>query len=136
MYRQLPFYDHSFGLAKTALGVGACVAFGLLLEAMNVSAPYLVFVPAIAGSCAIAGFSAGVWAIFLSTFGLWFFFLPPEGFTMPSYGELGHLCVFVLVTVFLCWIIDGQRRSNNALSRDNIMLGFKISTLLNRKKAL
>ncbi len=123
------------GFAKTGLGVGVCVTIGLILESMNVSAPYLVFLPAIAGSCAIAGFRAGLWAIFLSTIGLWLFFLPPDGFELPSYAELGHLAVFVIVTVFLCWIIDGQRRSNDALSRDNVMLGFKISTLMNRNKA-
>jgi len=127
--------DRLLRIVSTGVCVALCVACEAALELVSVNAAYLVFVPAIAGSCAIAGFGAALWAIFLSTLGVWYFFLPSGGFALPSYTDAGHLVVFVFVGIFVCWIIDGLRRANENLSHDNVALGVKVSVLLNRPHA-
>lgn len=121
----------------TAIGFGVvlCLAIDIALNSMEIKTPYIALLPGIAGACAIGGFSAALWAIFFSTLGLWYFFIPPGGFALPDFGDFAHLCVFVGVSAFVCWVIDGLRRSNDALSKDNVVLGCKISNLLNRHKA-
>ena len=52
----------------------------------------------------------------------------------PGRADLAHLCVFVIVACFGCWVIDGLRRTREELSRDNAFLGRKIALLLRRKK--
>jgi hypothetical protein len=67
--------------------------------------------------------------------GLWYFFLPADRLGLPTYSDFAHLCVFAGVALFIAWVIDGLRRSNAALARDNVVLGCKISTLLHRGRA-
>jgi K+-sensing histidine kinase KdpD len=122
-------------MATVASCVGLCIGLETALEVCHVSAPYLIFLPAIAGACAISGLGTALWAICFSAIGLWYFFIPPYGFSVPDYTDFGHLCVFVGVSCFVCWVIDSLRRTNDELSRDNVVLGCKISTLLTRNKA-
>lgn len=129
------FSDLMVRITSTGLCVALCIALEIALESLNVTAPYLVFLPAIAGVCAIGGVSAALWAVLFSTVGLWYFFIPPFGFAVPSYTDIAHLCVFVGVALFVCWVIQGLRRSNDELSRDNVALGCKVSTLLKRSRA-
>jgi K+-sensing histidine kinase KdpD len=129
------FSDLTVRTVAIGLCVGLCISLEVALEYLSISAPYLVFLPAIAGACALGGFGAALWAIFFSTAGLWYFFVPPFGFALPSFNDFAHLCVFVGVASFVCWVIDRLRRANDELSRDNVMLGCKISTLLTHAKA-
>lgn len=122
-------------MTTSGLGVALCLAVDIALDAFEIKTPYLAFMPAIVGCCALGGMSMALWAIFFSTLGLVYFFIPPSGFAMPSYGDIAHLLVFVGVSIFICWVIDSQRRSNDQLSRDNVILGCKISTLLARAKS-
>ncbi len=126
--------DLLFRVALTALAVILSVAIEHALETLHVSTPYLIFLPVITGACALSGFGMGLCAIFFSALGLWYFFIPPDGFDLPKSADFGHLCVFIAVACFGCWIIDGLRRTNDELSRDNVVLGCKVSMLLNRKK--
>ena len=118
----------------TTLAVILSLAIEHLLEGLQVRTPYLVFLPVITGACAISGIGTGLFAIALSALGLWYFFIPPGGFALPSPADFVHLCVFSTVSCFGCWIIDGLQRANDELSRDNVMLGHKIALLLRRKK--
>ncbi len=124
-----------FRVSVTALAVILAIAIESTLETMQVSAPYLVFLPVITAVCAIDGFRMGLCAIFFSALGLWYFFIPPGGFDLPNRADFVHLCLFVTVAFFGCWIIDGLRRANDELSRDNVVLGYKVTLLLSRKKA-
>lgn len=108
---------------------------GIALEWINVDAPYLVFLSAVAGICALGGFAVAIWTALFSIVGLWAVFVPPAGFAVPNVDDSVHIGVFIGVCAFVCWIIDGQRRANAELSRDNVALGCKISVLLNRHKA-
>src|SRR5579862_781837 len=128
-------FSHSVARATLiAACVGCCVGVEMVLEAVNTSAPYLVFLPVVAGACALSGVGAAMWAILFSALSLWYFFLPPYGFSLPGYADLANLSVFVGVALFVCWVIDGLRRANDALTRDNVVLGCKISTLLTRAR--
>jgi K+-sensing histidine kinase KdpD len=121
--------------AISASAVALCLLFAEVLDRCGIAVPYLAFIPAIVGCCALGGWALASWALVFSALGLWFFFLPPTGFGWPEYGDAAHLVVFIGVAYFVCWIIDGQRRANVALSRDNVALGCKISSLLKRTKA-
>lgn len=122
-------------IAIIGICVALCIGVEKALECMSISAPYLIFLPAIAGACAVGGLRAALWAIFFSSLGLWYFFIPPYGFSTPTYADMAHIAVFVGVSVFVCWVIGGLRRANDELSRDNFILGCKITNLITRVKA-
>ncbi len=125
-------------LLSAAISAGAvapCVVLAEFLSSVGIKVPYLSFIPAIVGCCAVGGWALASWALVFSAMGLWYFFLPPTGFAWPEHGDAAHLIVFIVVSFFVCWIIEGQRRANDALSRDNVALGCKVSTLLSRIKA-
>jgi K+-sensing histidine kinase KdpD len=120
--------------AVAAAAVVSTAGLAEFLNACGIVVPYLCFIVAIVGCCAVGGWALASWALVFSSFGLWFFFLPPTGFAWPQYSDAGHLVVFVGVAFFVCWIVDGQRRVNDELSRDNVALGCKLSALLRRVK--
>jgi K+-sensing histidine kinase KdpD len=122
--------------AVAALAVTGCALLAEAFAAFGIDVPYLCFIIAIVACCALGGWALAAWALVFSAVGLWDFFLPPNGFGWPKYSDAGHLLVFIIVAFFVCWIIDGLRRANNALSRDNVVLGCKITALLKRAKAL
>ena len=126
--------DSVITIAATAFGVAVSLAVDIALASMGIKTPYIAFVPAIVGSCALAGFGAGLWSILFSSLAVWCFVLPDGGAGLPGYADFGHLCVFIGVNMFVCWIIDGLRRQNAALARDNVALGCKISALLGRNQ--
>lgn len=96
--------------------------------------PYLVFFPVIVGACAISGLGTAACAIGFSALALWYFFIPPDGFALPDASDSVHLCLFILIALFGCWIIDSLHRTNNKLTRDNVVLGVWLSKLLGRKR--
>ena len=116
----------SFGCALLAEAFAAC----------GIDVRDFCFIIAIVACCALGGAGHSRLGLVFSAVGLWDFFLPPNGFGWPKYSDAGHLVVFIIVAFFVCWIIDGLRRANDALSRDNVVLGCKITALLKRAKAL
>jgi K+-sensing histidine kinase KdpD len=118
------------------IAVTACALLAAGFAAFGIDVPYLCFIIAIVACCALGGWALAAWALVFSAVGLWNFFLPPSGLGWPKYSDTAHLIVFVIVAFFVCWIIDGLRRANDALSRDNVVLGVKLSALLKRAKAL
>ena len=121
-------------ISVTAFVVILSAGIARLFEFFDVRTAYLVFLPVITGACAIGGVFLGMCAAGLSALALWCLFLSPDGFTAPGRADLAHLCVFVIVACFGCWVIDGLRRTREELSRDNAFLGRKIALLLHRKK--
>ncbi|MGH7036232.1 MAG: DUF4118 domain-containing protein [Stellaceae bacterium] len=121
-------------ILATAFVVILSAAIARLFEFFDVRTAYLVFLPVITGACAIGGVALGLCAAGLSAVALWCLFLSPDGFMPPGRADLAHLCVFVIVACFGCWVIDGLRRTREELSRDNAFLGRKIALLLRRKK--
>lgn len=119
-----------------AFAIALCTAAAEALNACGIVVPYLCFLGGIVGCCAVGGWALAAWALAFSTAGLWYFFVPASGDGWPEYSDAAHLVVFIGVAYFVCWIIDGQRRANDALSRDNVALGCKISALLRRAKRL
>jgi K+-sensing histidine kinase KdpD len=122
--------------AVAAFAVTGCALLAAGFAAFGIDVPYLCFIIAIVACCALGGWPLAAWALVFSAVGLWDFFLPPTGLGWPKYSDTAHLIVFVIVAFFVCWIIDGLRRANDALWRDNVVLGVKLSALLKRAKAL
>jgi K+-sensing histidine kinase KdpD len=113
--------------------IAACTGLSTLLAdaftALDMPMPFLTFLPSVAVWCLVDGLLAGVTATALSVLSLWLFLLPPDGFALPDWGDLGHLFVFVSVAALVCWIIEFQRRSNYQLAQENFELGYKVSLL-------
>ena len=129
----MPQRRHFPELLLTIAGIGACVGASTLLALafgmLDMSAPYLAFLPAVALCCMLDGFRAGSIAAVLSACSLWYFLIPPDGFALPDHSDAGHLLVFLGVATVVCWIIELQRRSNDQLAQENFELGYKVSLL-------
>lgn len=121
--------------AIAAVAVALCTLVTELLYLCGIDVPYLCFLAVIVACCALGGWALSAWALIFSTVGIWGFFARLTHHGWPKHGDAAHLIFFIAVSYFVCWIIDGQRRANNALTRDNVALGCKVSTLLRRAKA-
>lgn len=118
----------------TWVGAGALLAY--LSTLLNTHSQYLAFLPSIILCSRLYNVSCAVMSQILSTLALWDWFVPPDGFALPSVDEAGHLLCFVLVSSFLCWFIRRERRSNAELERQNFELGYKVSFLMRTLKAV
>jgi K+-sensing histidine kinase KdpD len=110
------------------VAVGALLAY--LSTVLHTHSQYLAFLPSIILCSRFYDFGCAVVSEILSTVALWGWFVPPDGFALPSIDETGHLLGFVLVASFLCWIVRRDRRSHAALARENFELGYRVSFLL------
>jgi len=129
MPRQLNPSDLLFRLAGIVLCVVLSTVLAALFHDFNVNAPYLSFLPAVALCCLYGGTSAGVAAALLGGFSLWYFFLPPDGFALPTLKDAAHVAVFLAVSSFTCWIITLLRRANQQLVQENFELGYKVGLM-------
>ena len=127
--------DSVIKIAVISVAVALCLAVDCIFDSMGIKTPYLTLLPAVVGASFIAGFGAALLATIFSSLGLWCLFLTSRGHSLPSYSDFAHLCVFAAVSLFIAWVIDGLRRSNAELVRDNVILGCKITTLLHRARA-
>jgi K+-sensing histidine kinase KdpD len=121
-------------LARSSF-VCAGVTFGVLLaqacDTFEVNAPYLPFLPGIIVSALLGGFRLGAIATLLSGGSLRFFFIKPcYSLRLPNVSDSLHILLFLGVAFLVCYAIDMLIRSNNALSRDNFVLGHKVVLLL------
>lgn len=112
----------------TWVAVGALLAY--LSTVLHTHSQYLAFLPAIILCSRFYDFGCAVMSEILSTLALWGWFVPPDGFALPSLDEAGHLLGFVLVASFLCWVVRRDRRSNAELTKENFELGYRVSFLL------
>lgn len=129
-------FDTVLTAAIAAVAVALCALITELLYLCGVDVPYLCFLAVTVAGCALGGWALASWTLVFSTIGIWCFFARLTHVGWPKHGDAAHLIVFIAVAFFVCWIIDGLRRANDALSRDNVVLGCKISALLRRAKAL
>lgn len=106
------------------VAIGSVLAYAsVLIEARS---SFLAFVPAIAVCCRLYDLVGGVISSGLSTLALWDWFVPPEGFALPTPEDARHLLAFLVVSIFVCWIIHRERRSNDELAQENFELGYKL----------
>jgi K+-sensing histidine kinase KdpD len=116
------------------VGIGALLAY--LSTLLNTHSQYLAFLPSIILCSRFYDFACALIAEILSALALWDWFIPPDGFALPSADEAGHLLGFFLVASFLCWVVRRDRRSNAELSRENFELGYRVSYLLRTLQGL
>ncbi len=127
--------DSVVKIGATAIAVVLCLVVDIALDSIGIKTPYLPFLPGVVAGTVMGGFGGALWATLFSSLGLWYFFLTGDGFSLPSLCDFAHLCVFIGIALFTAWVIDGLRRSNAELVRDNVVLGCKVSTLLHRVRA-
>jgi K+-sensing histidine kinase KdpD len=132
---------HPAELLAGSAEICVCVGLSALLAAgcveLQVNGIFPLFLPAIVLCCWLRGVAGAAAATLLSMLILWYFFLPPDGFVLPTLREDGHLVVFLGVAVFVCRIIIRQRQANAELMQENFELGYKVFLLreLRRRSA-
>ncbi len=122
------------GMVCALVGCGTLIAFAALR--LGIHAPFLSFVPSIALCCLYDGFAMAAFATLLSGMSLWYFFIPPKGFGLPSAGDTGHVLLYLGVCLVMCLIIRYQRRFNDALAQENFELGYKVFLLRRLRSAV
>jgi hypothetical protein len=125
--------------ARSAI-VGAAIAFGVLaglaFDAIEVNAPYLSLLPGVVISSLLGGFRLGAVATILSGGSLRYFFVEPcYSLGLPKVSDSLHILLFLGVSLLICYAIDMLIRSNDALSRDNFVLGHKVFVLLREMRS-
>jgi len=125
MQRHPRWSDLSVPFVGAALFMVVSAGLARLTFVVDIDAPFQSFIPGIVLSCLVFGFAAGVAAAAMSEVILWYYFVPPPGFALPDFTDLGRLCFFLAITLFLCRIITWLRRTNEALAQENFELGYK-----------
>ncbi|HUK61036.1 MAG TPA: DUF4118 domain-containing protein [Stellaceae bacterium] len=125
---KLMLYSSS-GLRIRLAGAGVFTLLGalgaLFLQTLGVNAEFQGFVPCVVLSCLMFGFLAGAVTAAGSTVVLWYYFVPPPGFALPTFPDVAHLVVFLAVAIFVCSVVAGQRRMNAELEKENFELGYR-----------
>ena len=103
--------------------LGTASAFAM--RAFGINAEFQGFVPFIVLACLMFGFLAGALAAMGSAIVLWYYFVPPPGFALPTFGDTAHLMVFIVVAIFLCRVVTRQRQTNEELEKENFELGYR-----------
>jgi K+-sensing histidine kinase KdpD len=120
-------------LVGGSVEVCACVLLSALLAAgcaqFEIPGQCEMFLPAIVACCWLRGLSGALAAGVLSVVVLWYFFIPPPGFALPSFHDSAHLLIFLGVAIFVCRILARERESNDQLMQENFELGYKVSLL-------
>jgi K+-sensing histidine kinase KdpD len=116
------WFDPSIRFVGAALFVA--LSAGLARLTFEV-APFQSFIPGIVLSCLVFGFGPGVATVLMSALVLWYYFVPPFGFSLPDFTHAAQLFFFLCITLFLCRIIAWQRRANEVLAQENFELGYK-----------
>ena len=115
------------------VAVGTLLAY--LSTVLHTHSQYLAFLPAIILCSRFYDLACALMSEILSTLALWGWFVPPDGFALPSPDEVGHLLGFILVASFLCWFVRRDRRSKAALEKENFELGYRVTYLLRTLQA-
>ncbi len=110
-------------------GAGLFIVLGTLgaffMRALGIGAEFQCFVPFVVLSCLMFGFLAGAVTAAGSAVVLWYYFVPPPGFALPSFSDTSHLVVYLAVTIFLCRVVSRQRQTNEELEKENFELGYR-----------
>lgn len=117
--------DLSIPVIGAALFVALSAGLAFFTFAVGIDAPFQSFIPGIVLSCLVFGFGAGVAATVMSELTLWYYFVPLPGLAAPDFTDIGRLCFFLLIMLFLCRIVTWQRRANEVLAQENFELGYK-----------
>ena len=129
----MPRHLHPSILIGGLAEVCACVGLSALAAAgfarLGIAGQFQVFLPAVVFCCWLHGFPGGVVSSLLSALILWYFFVPPPGFSMPDLSDASHLAIFLGVAIFVCRIVTRERRTNEQLMQENFELGYKVFLL-------
>jgi K+-sensing histidine kinase KdpD len=125
MPKESPLSGVTYRLAGAGLFVALGTLGALLMQSVGIDAEFQGFVPCIVLACLMFGFIAGTAALIGSAVVLWYYFVPPPGFALPTFGDSTHLVVFLAVGIFLCRIVARQRQTNEELAKENFELGYR-----------
>jgi K+-sensing histidine kinase KdpD len=102
-------------------------AIGLGLKRLGVDDPELALVPAVILLWLIDGLGGGISAVIVATGIAWYIFLPPQwSFRIADASELWELIIYVAVTGFICYVIEGQKKRITELLADNLALNRRL----------
>jgi K+-sensing histidine kinase KdpD len=107
--------------------VGLSTAIGLGLARLGVDDPEMALLPAVVIAWLIDGIAGGLTGIALATISGWFFFMPPAwSFRVPDMGSSVSFLLYIAVTAFVCYVVQGQKNRIAELLDDNLALNRRL----------
>lgn len=122
-------------MLRNALGFVIAIGFlmlvftfiGLRLARLGVDDPEVALVPAVVIAWLLDGIGGGLFAVLVAALTAWFFFIPPTwAFALPNFGDLLSFSLFLVVTVFVCLVVQAQKERIQELVQDNRLLNRKL----------
>ena len=90
--------------------------------------PFLyLFFPAVMASAWIGGRGAGLFAVFLSTVGVEYFFVPPFYSFSINATDTTYFAAFIVCALVASWVSASKRKSEEALTEARDLLEYRVS---------
>ena len=100
-----------------------CSLIGVALDRMGVDDPEFALLPAIVGAWLLGDVTTGLLTISFSVVDAYFLFIPPEwSVRLPKLADAVSFLLYILVTAFVCYVIQGQKNRISELLDDNLQL--------------
>jgi C4-dicarboxylate-specific signal transduction histidine kinase len=123
------------GLARPAIRpygtalflVAAALVSTLLLRGLFPYPFLYLFFPAVMASAWIGGRGAGLFAVFLSTVGVEYFFVPPFYSFSINATDTTYFAAFIVCALVASWVSASKRKSEEALTEARDLLEYRVS---------
>jgi C4-dicarboxylate-specific signal transduction histidine kinase len=90
--------------------------------------PFLyLFFPAVMASAWIGGRAAGLFAVFLSTLGVGYFFVPPFYSFSINATDTTYFAAFIVCALVASWVSASKKKSEEALTEARDLLEYRVS---------
>lgn len=107
--------------------VAAALASTLLLRGLFPYPFLYLFFPAVMASAWIGGTAVGLFAVFLSTIGVAYFFVPPFYSFSINATDSAYFGAFIVCALVASWVSASKKKSEEALTEARDQLEFRVS---------
>jgi C4-dicarboxylate-specific signal transduction histidine kinase len=112
----------------TALFLVAAALVSTLLLRSLFPYPFLyLFFPAVMASAWLGGRAAGLFAVFLSTLGVAYFFVPPFYSFSINATDTAYFAAFIVCALVASWVSASKKKSEEALTEARDLLEYRVS---------
>jgi C4-dicarboxylate-specific signal transduction histidine kinase len=113
--------------AMSLLLVAAALVSTLLLRSLFPYPFLYLFFPAVMASAWLGGRAAGLFAVFLSTVGVGYFFVPPfYSFSINS-TDTAYFAAFIVCALVASWVSASKKKTEDALTEARDLLEYRVS---------
>jgi len=107
--------------------VAAALVSTLLLRGLFPYPFLYLFFPAVMASAWMGGRAAGLFAVFLSTLGVEYFFVPPFYSFSINATDTAYFGAFIVCALVASWVSASKKKSEEALTEARDQLEFRVS---------